>query len=37
VTEASGVQPKWLGHVGRRLRTLRLFQYLLLQALIAVV
>jgi signal transduction histidine kinase len=37
VTEASGVQPKWLGHVRRRLRTLRLFQYLLLQALIAVV
>ncbi len=36
MNEADDAQPKWLGHARRRLRTVRLAQYLLLQALIAV-
>jgi signal transduction histidine kinase len=36
VTEADDAPPKWLSRARRRLRTVRLVQYLLLQALIAV-
>ena len=36
MNEADDAQPKWLGRARRRLRTVRLAQYLLLQALIAV-
>lgn len=36
MNEAEDARPKWLGHARRRLRTVRLAQYLLLQALIAV-